>query len=421
MVNYPTYASFLSHEANHISVNNYKKTRYESHSILRRKGWHTTTKTRTPRVHMPDRRERSSTVTIDKKEYARLKLSNLFVKYCINKEDKKTAGTSSSSVQDSNMPITRMKGSIETISDLIDMARKYGEKTDVRYNLDVDILLKIMPTLKKIKNVVGMDSIKQHLFHQIIFYLQHLQTDQDSMLHTVIEGPPGMGKTMLAEIMAELYSKMGLLKKEKVTVARRSDMVGAYLGQTAIKTQKVLDSSIGGVLLIDEAYSLGNREQKDSYAKECIDTINRFLSEHKHEVICIVVGYKASLQQCFFAYNSGLERRFPYRLSIPTYSDQELVDIFLRKAAATWTMQDGSLTKDDIHTHRHLFKNNGGDMENLLFVVKIEHAKRLLQQKDSIRHTITRSDISLSIDNLAKKDEESTVEKTGKDIAYMYS
>jgi len=85
---------------------------------------------------------------------------------------------------------------------------------------------------------------------------------------------------------------LGIIREAKVVVARRSDLVAGFLGQTAMKTQEVIDSAKGGVLLIDEAYSLGNEEKKDSFAKECIDTINQNLTEGKGDFICIIAGYK---------------------------------------------------------------------------------------------------------------------------------
>ena len=112
------------------------------------------------------------------------------------------------------------------------------------------------------------------------------------MLHCVIEGPPGVGKTEVAKILGQIYRKMGILTSDKFKSVKRSHLIGGYLGQTAIKTQKVLDECNGGVLFIDEAYSLGNSEGKDSYSKECIDTLTAHLSENKQNFICIIAGYK---------------------------------------------------------------------------------------------------------------------------------
>ena len=91
--------------------------------------------------------------------------------------------------------------------------------------------------------------------------------------------------------------------KYEFKIVKRSDLIGKYLGHTAAKTQKVIDSCKGGVLFIDEAYSLGNPEGRDSFSKECIDTINQNLTENKANLLCIIAGYKDALDKCFFAYN----------------------------------------------------------------------------------------------------------------------
>ena len=123
--------------------------------------------------------------------------------------------------------------------------------------------------------------------------------------------------------------KIDNLENDNFITATRSDLVAKYLGQTADKTQKVIDSALGGVLFIDEAYSLGNQEQRDSFSKECIDTINENLTEKKTDFICIIAGYKDEIESCFFSYNSGLERRFPVRFTIEEYKPEELYLIFI--------------------------------------------------------------------------------------------
>jgi hypothetical protein len=159
------------------------------------------------------------------------------------------------------------------------------------------------------------------------------------MLHTVIEGPPGVGKTELGKILAEMYSALGVIKSNKFKLVKRTDLIGKYLGHTAEKTQSVIDDADGGVLFIDEAYSLGAQDGGDSFAKECIDTINQNLSENKKKFICIIAGYPDELEKSFFGYNPGLHRRFPFRYSIEGYSSKELSQIFVKKLNdANWRM-----------------------------------------------------------------------------------
>ena len=118
-----------------------------------------------------------------------------------------------------------------------------------------------------------------------------LPTKGDFM-HTVIYGPPGSGKTEVAKIIGRIFSNLGILNKKIFKKVSRNDLVAGYLGQTAIKTKDMIKASLGGVLFIDEAYSLGNSEKRDSFAKECVDTLCEALSEHKHNWMVIIAGYE---------------------------------------------------------------------------------------------------------------------------------
>ena len=109
-----------------------------------------------------------------------------------------------------------------------------------------------------------------------------------------------LAKTEIAKIMGEIFSNLGILKKKKFKKVTRSDLIAGYLGQTALKTTEVIKESLGGVLFIDEVYQLGNAEGRDSYSKECIDTINQNLTERQGKFICIIAGYKDSVENCFF-------------------------------------------------------------------------------------------------------------------------
>ena len=219
---------------------------------------------------------------------------------------------------------------ISTLDDLINLANKIGTdySLETTYSLDLASLQIMKPSLEKLNNMVGLLDIKKRIVHQIIFYLQGLDDTNKDMLHTVIEGDPGVGKTEIAKILGEIYGSLGILSKGTFKSVKRADLIGSYLGQTATKTLKVLEAAKGGVLFIDEAYSLGNEEGKDIYSKECIDTITAFLSENREDFVCIIAGYRDALRQCFFKYNAGLERRFPWTYTITSYTHEELKLIF---------------------------------------------------------------------------------------------
>jgi len=157
----------------------------------------------------------------------------------------------------------RCNKKIETIDDLIELGQIYKPEEKKKYNIDMVGLNKLVEPLTELKRMIGMPKLKKAILDQVIYFLQDFDEKNAHMMHTIIEGPPGSGKTEVAKILAKIYARLGFLNKDKVTSVRRSDLIGQYLGQTAIKTQKAIDSAKGGVLLIDEAYSLGNPEGRD--------------------------------------------------------------------------------------------------------------------------------------------------------------
>ena len=280
---------------------------------------------------------------------------------------------------------------IKSIDDLIALGEKLKDD-EKEYCIDKLALIKLVSPLKKLKSMIGMEKIKKSIIEMIMYYLQKLDGGKE-LLHTVIEGPPGVGKTEVGKIIAEIYASLGITKNDKFKIARRSDLIGEYLGQTAVKTQKMIDNANGGVLFIDEAYSLGNQEKRDIYSKECIDTINLNLSENKH-FICIIAGYPDELDSSFFSYNPGLRRRFPFTYKIDDYTHTELKDIFIKKVKdIEWDVDD------DEQLHR-FFKDNkknlphfGGDIENLVTACKFSHSNRTFGKRRKGLNRFSQQDI----------------------------
>ena len=166
---------------------------------------------------------------------------------------------------------------INSIDDLIELGKSYKVADEKKYTLDMESLHKLVEPLEKLQTMIGMKSVKDTIVNLILYNIQNFEKKNSSMLHTIIEGSPGTGKTEVAKIIGEIYLKMGILKNDKFKSVKRNDLVGQYLGHTANKTQEAIDSVKGGVLFIDEAYSLGNPEGRDSYSKECIDILNQNL------------------------------------------------------------------------------------------------------------------------------------------------
>ena len=171
-----------------------------------------------------------------------------------------------------------------------------------------------------------------------------------------------------------------------------------YLGQTAVKTRKFLDSCLGGVLFIDEVYSLGpGQKDKDSFSKEAIDTICSYLSEHKNDFCCIIAGYEKEIKKCFLSVNSGLERRFPWVHLIDEYDEENLAEIFLKLVSEiNWTLHEDvnkNFLINFFRENKDNFKNFGGDIETFITKIKMSHSKRIFSLGKEFKFIITNDDI----------------------------
>jgi hypothetical protein len=173
-------------------------------------------------------------------------------------------------------------------------------------------------------------------------------------------------------------------------------LVAGYLGQTAIKTKAVITECLGGVLFIDEAYSLANgTNDLDTYSKECIDTLCESLSDCKEDLMVIIAGYEDELNRTFFAANQGLQSRFIWRFNIENYTPKELCSIFIKKVNETdWSLYDDSVVKESwFEKNKDHFKNYGRDMELLFTYTKISHSKRIYGKSAEMRKKITLEDL----------------------------
>ena len=301
---------------------------------------------------------------------------------------------------------------IETVRDLIDLGMKYGTEypKDIIYNINLEMIANLIDPLRELDNMIGQISLKKQIVELILYYSQDLNIKNDDLLHTIIDGEPGTGKTEFAQIISKIYLKMGVLKNDVFRKVKRCDLIAGFLGQTALKTQTVIDEVRGGVLFIDEAYSLGNSEGKDSkdvYSKECIDILNQNLTEMRDEdddyFICMIAGYKEDLKNSFFSYNDGLERRFPIHFTMDKYSDQDLVDIFKRKVEQNkWSLEDDAINEAFINKNREYFKFSGGDMEVLFAKCKVSHSKNIISTLGREKRKLNKKDIEMGIDIFKK-------------------
>ena len=305
---------------------------------------------------------------------------------------------------------------INTLQDLIDMTIDYCKTSSKKYKgtgVKLHKLPLILEELIQLNELIGLDKLKLQLLYQILYYLE----DNDRMLmHTVIEGPPGCGKTTVAKLMGIIYSKIGILKKQKFKVLGRADLIGEYLGETTQKTIEALDSCKNGVAFIDEAYSLGNPESRsDSYSKEAIDTLNQYLLENKDSFVCIIAGYKEELEQCFFSKNPGLRRRFPWVFTIEPYNSSNLVDIFYLKLERWVLSVDREYILSLFNKHKDIINNNGGDIDIILQFAKVYNIRKHFGKVK--KHTLDKDDIDYAFNELKL----SRQSKYGNPPFHMYS
>jgi hypothetical protein len=289
---------------------------------------------------------------------------------------------------------------------------KYFKFNNKKYALNIEKIINLIEPLQKLKNVIGMNKVKEQILDMILYYIQGFESETSDMLHTSIEGPPGVGKTKLGRILAHIYSALGVIPSKRFKRVRRTDLIGKYVGHTAHKTQEVIDEAEGGVLFIDEAYSLGDSEGKDTFSKECIDTINQNLTEKKKNLIVIIAGYSNQLEHTFFALNEGLRRRFPFRFQIDGYDEKEMTDIFYTKIQKlNWKLDkklDRVFLEDFFKKNKDKLKNYGGDIETLVMNCKMSHAHRVIGKTYKYKKIINIDDLKMAykkyIDNNKKNE-----------------
>ena len=191
---------------------------------------------------------------------------------------------------------------------------------------------KIEDLLAELDSYVGMDAIKtevRSLINMVQVYKLRREHDlptTDMSLHMVFTGNPGTGKTTVARIMSRIYHSLDILSKGQLVEVDRSGLVAGYVGQTALKTQKVIEKAMGGVLFIDEAYALNGKSEND-FGQEAIDTILKAMEDHRDDLVVIVAGY-TELMDRFIHSNPGLESRFNRFLMFEDYTPEQMVAIF---------------------------------------------------------------------------------------------
>ncbi len=247
--------------------------------------------------------------------------------------------------------------------------------------------------------LVGMEEMKRLVKEIYAWIYINKKREENGLksgkqaLHMMFKGNPGTGKTTVARLVGKLFHKMNVLSKGHLIEAERADLVGEYIGHTAQKTRDLIKKAIGGILFIDEAYSLGRGGEKD-FGKEAIDTLVKHMEDKQHEFILILAGYSREMDY-FLTLNPGLESRFPLVIDFPDYNLNQLMeiaDMMLKEKEYTLSHEAEKKLKDHLHWIKTSVNStsfsNGRYIRNVIEKSIRAQAMRLLMQNHFDRHEL---------------------------------
>jgi len=258
---------------------------------------------------------------------------------------------------------------------------------------------KIEDLQAELDSYIGLENIKEEVrslinmvrVHQM--RKEHGLPETDLSLHMVFSGNPGTGKTTVARIMARIYHSLGILSKGQLVEVDRSGLVAGYVGQTAIKTGKVIEKAMGGVLFIDEAYALNGGTEND-FGQEAIDTILKAMEDHRDDLVVIVAGYD-DLMEDFIHSNPGLESRFNRFLHFEDYTMDEMMGIFrMRCDKGCYTLAPEAECEVRAYIQEQndggISFGNGRGVRNLFEKILVQQANRLAAME-----SVTKEDLMM--------------------------
>lgn len=257
----------------------------------------------------------------------------------------------------------------------------YAETKKYLYKMSPKIA-EMAPVLRDIDQLVGMEEFKQTLFTIIMDHMVRTSLKKDGDMPPVrnmsIMGPTGSGKTTAVKHLAAIYSIMGVTDSSEPIFATRADLIGGYVGQTAIATTKLFKSAVEErkVIFIDEVYAIDGK--KDVFAAECIATMLPFLSED-NGLVCVVAGYEKETND-FFRSNEGLRGRFPYNVVLKSYDHEQLASIFAVKVSQAGMVPSGPIGEPEwFKSRKDRFLTNGRSVDALIGKLKVAYNVRIFQ------------------------------------------
>lgn len=236
-------------------------------------------------------------------------------------------------VMQSENPAKLSKEELSTLTDA-DIEKIFGTKRRMAADIPIDEDL-LKAALNSLHGMIGLDGVKNEIDElvKLVRFYREIGKDvrQTFSLHTVFTGNPGTGKTTVARVLAQIYKALGILERGNLVECDRQALVGGYIGQTAIKTNEILERAMGGVLFIDEAYSLTEGGEND-YGREAIETILKRMEDRRGDFVVIAAGYTDNMKR-FLESNPGLKSRFDKELHFDDYNAAQLYDIAVKMLA----------------------------------------------------------------------------------------
>ena len=254
--------------------------------------------------------------------------------------------------------------------------------------------------LEELNDLVGLETVKEKVSDLIAYQkVQKLRRENNlystkNTLHLAFTGNPGSGKTSVARIVGRIYKQIGLLSKGHFIEVSRTDLIAGYQGQTALKVKSVIEKAKGGVLFIDEAYSITENDHSDSYGRECLTELTKALEDYRDDLVVIVAGYTEPMEK-FFESNPGLKSRFNTFIEFPDYEAAELEQILVSICKRNdYTLNEELLPKIREHLEKCVSEkdvnfSNGRLARNLYDDLVMNHAKRVANLQSPTRRQLS--------------------------------